>query len=144
MYGDMFMWHAVEETEHKFVAFNVYQAADGNYWLRVKGMVQATFFFMLITFRMQYSLLKHDRKLTDWRGVLGFATFMLFKPGMLTSIIPEYLDFYRPRFHPCQHDNRDLILKYVEQLSPNELRATRAVLFVASALWRWVMIRAAC
>lgn len=126
MYGDMFMWHAVEETEHKSVAFDVYQAVDGGYWLRVQGMLKATFFFMLITFRMQYSLLKHDGKLTDWRGALGFAKFMLFKPGMLTSIIPEYLDFYRPSFHPWQHDNRDLILKYVEQLSQNELRAADA------------------
>lgn len=126
MYGDMFMWHAVEETEHKSVAFDVYQQVDGDYWLRVKGMAQATFFFMLITLRMQYSLLKHDGKLTDWRGALGFAKFILVKPGMLTRIIPEYLDFYRPGFHPWQHDNRHLITKYVEQLSAHELRLAQA------------------
>ena len=81
---------------------------------------------MLITFRMQYSLLKHDGKLKDWRGALGFAKFMLLKPGMLTKIIPEYLDFYRPNFHPWQHDNRALIEKYVEQLGEHELRAMDA------------------
>lgn len=121
VYGDMFMWHAVEETEHKSVAFDVYQEVDGDYWLRVKGMAQATFFFLLITMRMQYSLLRHDGKLTDWRGALGFAKFMLFTPGMLTRIIPEYLDFYRPDFHPWQHDNRDLIARHVEALRAHEL-----------------------
>lgn len=123
MVGDMFMWHAVEETEHKSVAYDVFQAVDGDYWLRVRGMAQATFFFMLITLRMQYSLLKHDGKLTDWRGALGFAKFMLFKPGMLTRIIPEYLDFYRPSFHPWQHDNRHLIAGRIAKLSGNELMA---------------------
>lgn len=126
MYGDMFMWHAVEETEHKSVAFDVFQEVDGDYWLRVRGMAQATFFFLLITMRMQYSLLKHDGKLTDWRGALGFARFMLLKPGMLTRIIPEYLDFYRPGFHPWQHDNRKLIARYVEELSSYELQASQA------------------
>lgn len=126
MYGDMFMWHAVEETEHKSVAFDVFQEVDGDYFLRVKGMAMATFFFMLITMRMQYSLLKHDGKLTDWRSALGFAKFMLFKPGMMTRIIPEYLDFYRPDFHPWQHDNRHLIARHVEKLQRHEL-ATASV-----------------
>lgn len=123
MVGDMFMWHAVEETEHKSVAYDVFQAVDGDYWLRVRGMAQATFFFMLVTLRMQHSLLKHDGKLSDWRSALGFAKFMLFKPGMLTRIIPEYLDFYRPSFHPWQHDNRHLIEQRIGKLKANEVLA---------------------
>lgn len=126
MYADMFMWHAVEETEHKAVAFDVFQQVDGDYWLRVRGMAQATFFFMLITTRMQYSLLKHDNQLGNWRDALGFAKFMLFKPGMLTRIIPEYLDFYRPSFHPWQHDNRHLIADRIKALAPHELKALNA------------------
>ncbi|MES3040600.1 MAG: metal-dependent hydrolase [Pseudomonadota bacterium] len=126
MYADMFMWHAVEETEHKAVAFDVFQQVDGDYWLRVRGMAQATFFFMLITTRMQYSLLKHDKQLGNWRDALGFAKFMLFKPGMLTRIIPEYLDFYRPGFHPWQHDNRHLIVDRVKALESYALKAAQA------------------
>lgn len=126
MYGDMFMWHAVEETEHKSVAFDVFQEVDGDYWVRVSAMAKATFFFLLITLRMQYSLLKHDRKLTDWRGALGFARFMLTRPGLLTRIIPEYLDFYRPGFHPWQHDNRHLIDDYVSRLEDKELHSASA------------------
>lgn len=126
VYSDMFLWHAVEETEHKAVAFDVYQAVDGDYWLRVRSMALATFFFMLVTLRMQHSLLKHDGKLGDWRSALGFAKFMLFKPGFLTRIIPQYLDYYRPGFHPWQHDNRHLIASHVEALKDNELRALQA------------------
>lgn len=126
VYSDMFLWHAVEETEHKAVAFDVYQEVDGDYWLRVTSMAQATFFFMLVTLRMQYSLLKHDDQLGNWRDALGFAKFMLFKPGFLTRIIPQYLDYYRPDFHPWQHDNRHLIASHVEALKPHELRRVEA------------------
>ena len=126
VYADMFMWHAVEETEHKAVAFDVYQAVDGDYWLRVRSMAAATFFFLLVTLRMQYSLLKHDNQLGNWRDALGFAKFMLLKPGMLTRIIPEYLDFYRPSFHPWQHDNRHLIVDRIKALAPHELKALNA------------------
>lgn len=126
MTADMFMWHAVEETEHKAVAFDVFTATEDDYWLRVRGMAQATFFFLLITLRMQYSLLKHDNQLGNWRDALGFAKFLLVKPGMLTRIIPEYLDFYRPGFHPWQHDNRHLIAARVKALESYALKAAQA------------------
>jgi len=126
VYADMFMWHAVEETEHKAVAFDVFTATEDDYWLRVRGMAQATFFFLLITLRMQYSLLKHDNQLGNWRDALGFAKFLLVKPGMLTRIIPEYLDFYRPGFHPWQHDNRHLIAARVKALESYALKTIQA------------------
>jgi len=130
--ADMFLWHAVEETEHKAVAFDVYQAVDGDYWLRVKAMARASFFFLLVTLRMQHSLLKHDGQLTNWRDALGFAKFLLLKPGLLTRIIPQYLDYYRPGFHPWQHDNRHLIAEHVEALAPHELRPLEAAAATAA------------
>jgi len=48
------------------------------------------------------------------------------KPGMLTRIIPEYLDFYRPGFHPWQHDNRHLIAARVKALESYALKAIQA------------------
>lgn len=126
MYADMFLWHAVEETEHKAVAFDVYEAVDGDYWLRVKSMAAATFFFLLISLRMQYSLLKHDEQLGNWRDALGFARFMLSKPGFLTRIIPDYLAFYLPGFHPWQQDNSQLIARYVKALAGQEIHEAAA------------------
>lgn len=126
MYGELFLWHAVEETEHKAVAFDVYQATGGGYWLRVRAMVEATFFFLLIALRMQHSLLKHDGQQGNWRAALGFARFLLVSPGMLTRILPDYLDFYRPGFHPWQHDNRHLIADRVQRLAPMAWKAAQA------------------
>lgn len=135
VYSEMFLWHAVEETEHKAVAFDVFQEVDGDYWLRVRSMAEATFFFLLVTLRMQYSMLKHDDQLGNWRDALGFAKFLLVSPGLLTRIIPQYLDYYRPGFHPWQHDNRHLIDDLVAELRPNELRPAEAAAATAEGIW---------
>jgi predicted metal-dependent hydrolase len=45
---------------------------------------------------------------------------------MMTRIIPEYLDFYRPDFHPWQHDNRHLIARHIKKLKQYELSAGTA------------------
>lgn len=124
-YGDIMNWHIVEETEHKAVAFDVYQTVDGSYALRVAMMVLATILFVGAALTFQAQLLLHERKLTDWRAIPGFINFLLYKPGLFSRILPEYLDFYKPGFHPWQHDNRDLITARVAELKSYEVSRGR-------------------
>lgn len=124
-YGDIMNWHIVEETEHKAVAFDVYQAVDGSYPLRATMMVFATIFFIAAAFSFQGQLLVHERKLTDWRAIPGFVDFLLFRPGLFSRIFPEYIDFYKPSFHPWQHDNRELIKVRVAELTQYEVKKER-------------------
>ena len=35
---DLFLWHALEESEHKAVAFDVYRAVGGSEWVRILTM----------------------------------------------------------------------------------------------------------
>ena len=39
--ASMWLWHVVEEIEHKNLAFDVYQHVYGDYWYRVYGMFAA-------------------------------------------------------------------------------------------------------
>jgi predicted metal-dependent hydrolase len=41
---DLIQWHATEEIENKAIAFDVYQASNGNYILRITGYVIALLF----------------------------------------------------------------------------------------------------
>jgi len=122
-YGDMFMWHAVEETEHKAVAFDVYQQVCGDYTTRVRAMAITTVMFTLHQFAFMTWMVARDGKLTDVRGFVGMVRFMLVDPGPMRRMLRDYLDYYKRDFHPWQHDNRALIARHVEFLRVKELRA---------------------
>jgi predicted metal-dependent hydrolase len=122
-YGDLFLWHAVEETEHKAVAYDVYQQVDGRYWVRAFAMARTTIMFLGHQMAFTLWLVARDGKLADVKSFLGFLRFLWLEPGPMRRIIPEYLDYYRRDFHPWDHDNRALIAERVEQLRNKELRA---------------------
>jgi len=122
-YGDMFMWHAVEETEHKAVAFDVYQQVSGDYAIRVRAMAIATVMFSVHQMAFMTWLVARDGKLTDIKGLAGLVKFLFIEPGPARKMLRDYLDYYKRDFHPWQHDNRALIEKRVEQLRGKELRS---------------------
>ncbi|MFZ5757670.1 MAG: metal-dependent hydrolase [Pseudomonadota bacterium] len=128
--GDMLLWHAVEETEHKAVAFDVYTQVYGRgvlaYLVRILTMIVTTLFFFLFVTSFQQRFLWRDRQTFNLRAALGFLKFIFVKPGPLTRMIPDYLDYFSPSFHPWQHDNRALIGTRVEQLRDRELRSSAA------------------
>lgn len=41
-------WHALEESEHKAVAFDVYRAVGGGYWRRTTTMLYTTAIFSAV------------------------------------------------------------------------------------------------
>lgn len=114
-FKEMWRWHAVEETEHKAVAYDVYQQASGSYWLRILVMMQVTFLFCLRTSIYQAIFLWKDGNLFKpkvwWSGI----KFYFFTPGLVRKIARDYLDYYRPSFHPWQHDNRYLLDEWEQE-----------------------------
>jgi hypothetical protein len=105
--------HCVEENEHKAVAFDVYQAAYGSYLSRVAMMLFVTLIFAPNVFRIQFIYLWHEKQLFNVKAWLGAIGFFWFKPAWFTRTILGYLAYYKPRFHPWQHDNSALINAYV-------------------------------
>ncbi len=113
---DLLYWHAVEEIEHKAVAFDVYMQLEGDrqYLRRV-----LKFEFWMFTVRIacyMMALLWWSRKMPSWSDIKGFWKFMYGEKGMVTNIRQSYRDYFREDFHPWDHDNRDLIEKWQTQL----------------------------
>lgn len=97
----MYMWHGVEEVEHKAVAFDVYEtAAGGGYFTRVAALIGGTAVVHMVVGSVAWHMLKVDgmnrRPLLIAKGL-----YRLYGPrGLLTRLVPRYLDWFRPGFHP--------------------------------------------
>ena len=105
----LWRWHAVEETEHKSVAFDVYTAVGGTARERRMAMFMNTWYFFKDAFGIVRVMLKADGKLWSAREWLSGLNFLFGKPGFLRRCFIPYCRFYRSAFHPWDHDNRAVI-----------------------------------
>lgn len=100
----LWYWHAIEESEHKAVAFDVFQDQVGSYWIRSSQMLINTIEFAFFTGYHTHQLFKARGIQRDW-GMLrrGFREFLV-EPGWLRKMGKAYLAYYKPSFHPWQRD----------------------------------------
>jgi len=115
---DLWQWHALEEMEHKSVAFDVMEVAGIPRWMRIFAMAGNTFGLALETVeRMAYMMWKDGRLLDLGGWKRGFA-FLFGRDGFLRGVGPEYRAWYRADFHPDEIDDRDTIERHAERLAP--------------------------
>lgn len=105
----LWRWHALEETEHKAVAFDVYNQVCGNRNMLRRAMIMGTFFFVRDTLSGLAHMLKVDGLLWNWRVWRDGLRWMWGKDGVFRPLIGTYRDFFKGGFHPWQHDNLDLL-----------------------------------
>ncbi|MDP2226291.1 MAG: metal-dependent hydrolase [Moraxellaceae bacterium] len=104
-------WHAIEESEHKAVAFDVYKAIGGSEFTRVTEMMAVSVLFPLFTSIHVYQLMKEAGEHRNWRSWAKGIDFMWGRPGVFRKLLPSYFKFYAPNFHPWDHDARALVEK---------------------------------
>jgi len=99
-------WHAVEEVEHRAVAFDVYKAVVNDERLRTRTMANATMFFIMVNTVRTFMLLNVSGNLFNLKAWGKGLNMMWGRPGVLRKIIPAYFSYYRKGFHPTQlvHD----------------------------------------
>lgn len=110
----MWRWHAVEEIEHKAVAYDTWLHAtrDWSGWkrwrLRALMMLVVSKNFLRHRISDTLGLLRQDG-LTGWRVKLRLLRYLFGRPGVLRRIFPAWLGYFKPGFHPWDHDDRALI-----------------------------------
>ena len=112
----LWRWHAIEETEHKAVAFDVYRAARGPYLERAIIMLLASVVFWAKVLEQQLRLQHADGTLFSPREWRDLATFLFVRPGVLLRSLPLYAGYFRRDFHPWRHDNRALLDQQIRRL----------------------------
>lgn len=120
----MWRWHAVEEIEHKAVAYDTWLHAtrDMPGWkrwaLRSIAMFGAAVRFHFVVFRNTAGLLKQDKRnnLATWWKLL---LYLYGRPGAMRRLTLGIFGYFRPGFHPWQHDDRVLAARALEALTPH-------------------------
>ena len=113
----MWEWHSVEEIEHKGVAFDTWNHATRDWtpfrrWkLRSLMMLIVSFNFFRNRWTDTLELLAQDG-ITGWKAKWGLFKYLTVKPGVVRRIFPAWLSYFKPGFHPWDHDDRHLIGKY--------------------------------
>lgn len=113
----LWMWHAVEESEHKAVAYDVYQETVNDYWIRSSEMAFTTVMFSFFTALHMTHLLSASKAANAKRySLLGRAKALWEHREMFGKLGKHYLSYYRPDFHPSQKDSSFLRRKGLKQL----------------------------
>jgi predicted metal-dependent hydrolase len=101
----MYAWHAMEEIEHKAVAFDVMQKiAKVGYLRRVAAMAMVTIGFNIHSLVITRYMLQVDG-FSAWQRAKMFAKGLawIFGPGGLyMPMFKHYIQYYKPGFHPWQ------------------------------------------
>ena len=113
----LLLWHALEEAEHKAVAFDVYRAVGGTERMRVTAMwithltfVLETSIWAAISLAMDPAARRHPVRVA--RGAWQLRR----SPFATRSAVKQLFQYHRRGFHPNDRDTTDLIVQWRERL----------------------------
>lgn len=121
-YARMWTWHALEECEHKAVAFDVFRATMRGplrEYRRMLVMWLTTITFFEFIAKHVVALMRAQglaKKPSSWAKLLWYVFGY---PGIMRRIAGPYLRYYNPKFHPNDIDDstalgrtRELVLSW--------------------------------
>jgi len=112
----IFLWHALEEAEHKSVAFDVYRSIGGSEKIRVRSMQMARR-TLVVNMGLQVAIGVLLDPASRRRGALRQSIWRLRRSPLADRALWDKLcDYDRPDFHPNDHDTNDLVMEWRERL----------------------------
>jgi len=113
---DLFLWHALEESEHKAVAFDVYRAVGGSERLRIVTMKIVRYMFVISTAVQVVLSLLGDRATYRPRALRESWRRFKNQPLVSRAVWDQLRDYERRGFHPDDWPTEDLVEHWREQL----------------------------
>lgn len=112
--AEMWRWHAIEEIEHKGVAYDTYLHATRD-WGRWRRWKLKAIMMLVITRNFVPHRIRDTLDLLAQDGITGIAAkwrvmvYLFGQPGVLRRLIPSWIGYFLPGFHPWNHDDRHLL-----------------------------------
>ncbi|AHE57102.1 metal-dependent hydrolase [Sphingomonas sanxanigenens] len=122
----MWRWHAVEEIEHKGVAYDTWLHAT-RHWPRRRRWIVRALVMLRTTKRFVHGRIRGVLELLRQDGLSGPRVWWrvfrhaFISPGIVRRIAPAWLGYFRPGFHPWRHDDRQLIAGVDDDLPAQSL-----------------------
>jgi predicted metal-dependent hydrolase len=130
--ADLWRWHAVEEIEHKGVAYDTWLHATRHWprakrWkVKAKVMLYVTRNFVVDRTAGALDLMRQDR-VTGPRAWARLLWYLWVRPGMFRKIAGAWLKFFLPGFHPWNEDDRRLLRAYEASVAGERPQARKKV-----------------
>jgi len=105
---DLMQWHAIEEIEHKAVAFDVYKEAYGNYFLRMLGFMIAIILVGGYAYKFAKMFMRQDgfNKRQAAKQIRDSQRAVLKRNSYLTG---HFFAYFKPGFHPNDINDEQMI-----------------------------------
>jgi len=115
---ELFEWHALEEIEHRSVAFDVLQTVDRNYLRRITGLLAAYLIFSGLSGYVTANLLWQDRLLIKRKTLKEALDVFILEHQLLPKALGIFARYLKPKFHPgdAQH-LEDLIARLFPEVA---------------------------
>ncbi|MCF4165375.1 metal-dependent hydrolase [Zavarzinia compransoris] len=112
----LWLWHAVEELEHKSVAYDVFEAIGGTRAERAQGAALTLGVVIPAVLAAWAVVFLREARIRDLRDHARGMGLLFGRGGFLTGVVRQLPSFLRPRFHPADHDTRALEAEWHEKL----------------------------
>lgn len=106
---ELWLWHCVEELEHKSVAFDVFNQISGSNKMRTTMMKISIMMLLRNVTKVAMKMLRHDKQLWKWKTLKSMRHFFFGKTGFIRLYLPAHKEYFRADFHPWDFDSKDLI-----------------------------------
>jgi uncharacterized protein len=112
----MLLWHALEESEHKAVAFDVYRTVIGDEKFRIRTMrITTASFLFFMTLHTLHSLVL-DRAAYNPRRLLTSLAQLRHSPFLTRDVARRIRAYNKVGFHPDNNDNSELVARWRGEL----------------------------
>ena len=115
-YKKIWYYHALEELEHKSVAFDLYEEAGGPLWLRIYSLIQVVIVFSFVICQLMTCFLWADKKLISLQALKEFLYFSKQIIKSSPTFLKSAFSYFKSSFHPKNEDDSELIKVYREKV----------------------------
>jgi predicted metal-dependent hydrolase len=112
----LFRWHALEEAEHKAVAFDVYDECVHNEAIRLATMHVTTALLVAVAGAALLGAALTDPAARNPLRFLASVVNLRNSPFARKKIGLRLLEYHRPGFHPDDRDTEELVARWREAL----------------------------